>query len=239
MARIFISLWAALALMTGSAVAQDRGVYDIYLGAVPVGIFAFSGVEARGQYSLAGQLRTTGLVGALTQVRYEAKAQGRISGGRFRPIAYDEVARIGERETTLSITYRGGVPDAPVFDPPRISDRPTVNPAEQGDTLDVLTGFYALLRDLPEDEVCRFRSLFYDGARRTSIALRPLRRSETEAVCAAEYRRLGGFTEAELRVRETFDFQLFYEVTAEGDWRVQQADVETVYGVVRLERRAP
>lgn len=237
MTRVFIWLWATLAVIAGSAAAQDRGVYDIFLGAVPVGLFAFSGVEARGQYSLAGQLRTTGLVGALTQVRYDAKARGQIVGGRFRPMAYDEVARIGARKTTLSITYRGGVPDAPVFDPPRVSNRPTVDPGDQGDTLDVLTGFYALLRDLPEDEVCRFRSLIYDGARRTSIALRPLRKSETEAVCAAEYRRLGGFTEAELRVRETFDFQLFYEVTAAGDWRVQQADVETVYGVVRLERR--
>ncbi|MEM9851057.1 MAG: DUF3108 domain-containing protein [Pseudomonadota bacterium] len=218
--------------------AQDRGVYDIFLGNVPVGIFAYSGVEGQGRYSLAGQLRTTGLVGALTNVRYDAKTQGRVRAGRFVPQSYEERAIIGDRDTNLSITYDNGVPNPPVFTPPRVSDRPVVDPSRQGDALDLLTALYALFRDTPGERLCRFRSFIYDGARRTSISLRPLRQSAEEAVCAAEYRRISGFTVGELRQRETFDFRLVYAPNSDGTWRVARADVESVYGVVSLERRA-
>ena len=226
-------LWAA-----SPAAAQDRGVYDVFLGSVPVGVFAYSGVEARGRYSLAGQLRTTGLIGALTNVRYEAKSRGRLVRGEFIPEAYEERATVGARNTDLTIAYRNGVPEDPVFNPPRDTDRPTVDASAQGDTLDLLTGLYAMFRDTPSAQLCTFRSFIYDGARRTSIALRPLRRSETEAVCAAEYRRIGGFTVAELRRRETFDFRLVYVPNGDGTWQVSRADVESVYGVVSLTRRS-
>ncbi len=230
--------WLTVGLVASTAVqAQDRGVFDIYLGAVPVGVFAFSGVEARGQYSLAGQLRTTGLVGSLTRVRYDARARGRRLGERYVPMSYDELAVIGERQTHLSITYQDGVPARPVFSPDRVPDRPDVDPAAQGDAVDLLTGLYALFRDLPEQELCQFRSFIFDGARRTSIVLRPLRQNESEAYCAAEYRRLEGFTERELARRAAFDFQLVYEPLSDDRWRVIRADVETVYGVVTLQRR--
>lgn len=227
------ALWAAA--LPGAA--QDRGVYDIFLGNVPVGIFAYSGVEGQGRYSLAGQLRTTGLVGALTSVRYDAKTQGRIRGGRFIPGSYEERATIGDRDTVLSITYENGVPNPPVFTPPRQSDRPMVDAAQQGDALDLLTALYALFRDTPSDALCRFSSFIFDGARRTGLSLRPLRQSADEAVCAAEYRRISGFTVAELRRRESFDFRLVYTPNGDGTWVVARADVESVYGVVSLERR--
>ncbi|MEL7105171.1 MAG: DUF3108 domain-containing protein [Pseudomonadota bacterium] len=229
-----MALWAAASPLA----AQDRGVYDIFLGNVPVGIFAYSGVEGQGRYSLAGQLRTTGLIGALTSVRYTAKTQGRIRSGRFVPQSYEELANIGDRNTALSITYDNGVPNPPVFTPPRVSDRPSVDPSQQGDALDLLTALYALFRDTPGDRLCRFGSFIYDGARRTSISLRPLRQSAEEVVCAAEYRRISGFTVAELRRRETFDFRLVYAPNGDGTWSVARADVESVYGVVSLERRA-
>ncbi|MEL7027189.1 MAG: DUF3108 domain-containing protein, partial [Pseudomonadota bacterium] len=162
--------------------AQDRGVYDILLGAVPVGVFAFSGVEAQGRYSLAGQIRTSGLVGALTNVRYDAKAQGRRIGDRFVPTLYEEQATVGDRKTDLSITYQSGVPNPPVFVPPRQTDRPDVDPADQAGTLDLLTALFVLFRDTPADMLCSFSAPIYDGARRTSIALRFLRQSGDEII---------------------------------------------------------
>ena len=226
-----------LAISSAPSRADDRGVYDVFLGSVPVGVFAYSGVEARGRYSLAGQLRTTGLIGAVTNVRYDAKTVGRISGGNFVPSVYEEQATIGNRKTDLKITYRNGVPSPPVFSPPRDDDRPSVNPAEQGDALDLLTALYILFRETPLTELCSFRTFIFDGVRRTSLSLRTIRRSPTEVVCRAEYRRIAGFSVAELRRRETFDFQLIYTPVGNGFWQVERADLESVYGVVSLNKR--
>lgn len=221
---------------TGAA-AQDRGVYDIRLGNVPVGVFAYSGVEAQGRYSLAGQLRTTGLIGSFTNIRYDAKTVGRVLRGAFQPELYEEKASIGNRESELTIRYTDGVPGPPEFTPPRVSSRPLVDPAEQGDALDLLTALYALFRATPQNQICTFQTFIFDGARRTRISLRLLRLSDTEAVCAGAYRRIEGFSEGELARREVFDFRLVYAPVGDGNWRVAQADVESVYGVVSLERR--
>ncbi len=217
--------------------ADDRGVYDVLLGSVPVGVFAFSGVEARGRYSLAGQLRTTGLIGAVTNVRYDAKTVGRVQGRRFVPSVYEEQATIGNRKTDLTITYRNGVPLPPRFSPPRENGRSGVEPAEQGDALDLLSALYILFRETPSSELCSFRTFIFDGVRRTGLTLQALRRSPTEVVCRAEYRRIEGFSVAELRRRETFDFQLVYTPVGGGLWQVDRADLESVYGVVSLKKR--
>lgn len=239
-ARCALSL-GMLVLLCTQALAQDRpqdrGVFDIYLGNVPVGLFAYSGVEAGGQYSLAGQLRTTGLVGALTNVRYVAKSKGRVVAGRFVPSLYEEDATIGTRNTTLTIRYNNGVPNTPVFDPPESPDVLRVDPSAQGDAVDVLTGLFGVFRNVAEGQACRFSSFVYDGTRRTSMSLRLLRQSADEAVCAGQYRRIGGFTQDDLERRAVFDFRLVYAPREAGGWQVSRADVETIYGVVRLERR--
>lgn len=239
--RAAAALVLAAALAAGPAAAQgrDRGVFDIYLGSFKVGLFAFSGVEARGRYSAAGQLRSTGLIGALADVRYDAKAQGRVQQARHVPEVYEERANIGSRSSDLVISYKNGVPEETRFDPPRQSERPALDPRTQGGAVDLMTLFYTLLRDVPEDEVCRYDSFVFDGVRRTRVVLRPETRADTRISCAAEYRRVAGFSTAEMLDRPVFPFRLEYEATGEGTWRAVGALVETVYGTVRLDRRPP
>lgn len=232
-----VALAAAVLFHPVSAAAQDRGVFDIYLGALKVGVFAFSGVEGRGRYSTAGQLRSTGLIGALADVRYDAKSRGRVSAGRYVPEAYEERANIGARATDLVIAYKNGVPDAPRFNPPRESRRPALNPAAQGDTIDLMTMLYTLLKDVQPADVCRYDALAYDGVRRTRVTMRVETRQPDVVTCAAEYRRIAGFTPAELRDRPVFPFRLVYTALESGAYRATAVDLETVYGVVRLERR--
>ncbi|MDJ1008430.1 MAG: DUF3108 domain-containing protein [Paracoccaceae bacterium] len=227
----------AMTLGGGASEAQDRGVFDIYLGALKVGVFAFSGIEDRGRYSTAGQLRSTGFIGALADVRYDAKSRGSVRNGEYIPEVYEESANIGARSTDLVISYKNGVPEPPRFDPPRQSNRPPLNPAAQGDTIDLMTMLYTLLKDVPAAEVCRYDALAYDGVRRTQVTMRVETRSADIVTCAAEYRRIAGFSAAELRDRPVFPFRLVYAAREDGDFRAVAVDLETVYGVVRLERR--
>lgn len=231
-------LLAALA-MAGSAVAQgrERGVFDIYLADIRVGLFAFSGVETRGRYSTAGQLRSTGLIGALADVRYDAKSQGRIVGDRFVPESYVENGNIGSRSTDLVISYKNGVPEPPIFDPPRPDGRPRLDPGSQGDAIDLMTMLYTLLKDVPDREVCDYDAFVYDGVRRTQVSMRLETRAPDRVTCAAEYRRVAGFSSAEMADRPVFPFRLIYDAMPGGGFRATALDLETVYGVVRLERR--
>ena len=225
------------ASLAGPAAAQDRGVFDIYLGSIPVGIFAFSGVESRGRYSTAGQLRSTGLLGALADVRYDAKSRGLLRGARYVPEFYEERANIGTRSTDLVISYKNGVPEPPEFNPPRDGDTPALDPARQGDTIDLMTMLYALLKDLPEAEVCRFDTPVFDGVRRTRLTMGVEARAPGEIICAAEYRRIAGFKAWELRDRPVSPFRLIYTETSDGVFRATSGVLDTVYGIVRLERR--
>jgi len=233
-------LVALLALLAGGpsvAQSQDRGVFDIYLGPFKVGLFAFSGVEERGRYSTAGQLRSIGLIGAIADVRYDAKSRGRVLDGGYVPESYEERANIGSRSTDLVMSYKNGVPGPPLFNPPRDSDRPALDPRAQGDAIDLMTMFYALLRDQPEAEVCGQESHVFDGVRRTRVRLQVESRAPGQITCAAQYRRIAGFSAWELRERPVFPFRLVYVGNDDGTYSAEEGVLETVYGIIRLERR--
>lgn len=234
--RLVAGLAVALTF-AGSVTAQDRGVFDIYLGSIKVGIFAFSGVESRGRYSTAGQLRSTGLLGTLADVRYDAKSRGVLRGTTYVPEYYEERANIGTRSTDLVISYKNGVPGQPDFNPPRDSKRPAIDPASQGDAIDLMTMLYALLKDLPESEVCRFDTPVFDGVRRTRLTMGVESRDPGVITCAAEYRRIAGFAAWELRDRPVSPFRLVYTEAPGGMFRATSGALDTVYGIVRLERR--
>ncbi|MEM9707439.1 MAG: DUF3108 domain-containing protein [Pseudomonadota bacterium] len=237
--RQSLGLVIGLALWASSAEADpNRGVFDIYLGNLKVGVFAFSGVEAQGRYSTAGLLRSTGVVGFFANVRYDAKSQGRVRGARYVPSSYEERAEIGAQSSELSIIYDNGVPRAPVFNPPRPGEN-DVDLGRQGDALDLMTALYTLLRGVPEPEVCGYDAFVFDGVRRTRLSLAPREADGRRVICDAEYRRVEGFTAEELSERPTFGFDLVFAPIADGLWAVDEANVDTVYGPIRLERRPP
>jgi len=229
---LFLAVFPAAA-----ASAQDRGVFDIALGALDVGVFAYSGVESGGRYSTAGQLRSTGVVGALADVRYEAKSQGSITPRGYVPEVYEERANIGVRSTDLTITYDDGVPRPPEFNPPREPSARGIDPATQGDALDLMTVLYLLLKTQPERDVCALDTPVFDGVRRTRLIMAVETRAAGEIVCAAEYRRIAGFAAWELRERPASLFRLVYSEVSPGVFRATSGAIDTNYGVVRLERR--
>lgn len=63
---------------------KDAIVFDVELKGIRAGRLAINGVSDGARYSANGVLETTGLVGAIRKIRYEAAVYG-AEGSRFTP----------------------------------------------------------------------------------------------------------------------------------------------------------
>jgi hypothetical protein len=172
----FPSLLAALICLALPAPAQtvrDTMTFDVYLGGFRAGVMGVSGVTDGDQYRAAAKIQTTGIVALVRDAGYDARSSGRIEKGRFVPAIYEETANTGERANSATMEYANGVPQVKVYDPPQKPRSRDVDPATQGGTLDPMTTIYALLRDLPPDEVCTLNVFMFDGRRRSEPATAP------------------------------------------------------------------
>jgi hypothetical protein len=246
MARLITSARAGLAAlvlfaMALPAAATDRrehsATFGVYIAGIKAGILAFSGVEEAGRYAAAGKIESTGLIGALVRVRYDAKSHGRISGGGFVPQRYEEVAQTPTRESEAVMAYRAGVPQVKEYNPPRKSTKGGIEPATQAGTVDPMTLIYAALRDVPRDEVCALDVKMFDGARRSQVVLSGAAPQQDGTIaCQGEYRRLAGFTAKELAERPRYPFTLTYVPASDGLYRVQRMVTQSDAGRATLVR---
>lgn len=233
-----VALAAGLSAATAAAGQRDDAVFDLTLRGIRVGTLSFSGAIENGRYSVAGVLKSGGLVALLKKVRYDARARGVYRAGRFTPTRYEEDADTGRRQSQSVMDYRAGVPQVKVYNPPKPPREGDIDPATQGGTVDPLTALYAALRDMPADRVCRLKLTLFDGRRRSRITLGEPRPGNPGGVtCAGEYRRLAGFSQEDMDEKSRFPFVLSYEPSGSGLLRVREIAMDTLYGKGRLTRR--
>lgn len=241
--RILCIALLSLGLQPGAARAEtsDTGVFDLTIAGFRVGVLAFNAVQSGDRYAVAGLLKSVGLVSWIRDIRYDAKAAGTIhetSGGPvYVPARYQETANTGERWSQSVMRYHDGVPQLRTYKPPRPANKPKVNPATQGGTIDPLTALYATLRDVPRDRACKLHVFMFDGARRSSLTLQPAQVKGDTITCAGEYRRLKGFSKKEMAEKSRFPFRLTYRPAGHGMVRVTEVWMDSLYGQARLKRR--
>lgn len=236
MLRVLIT---ALLLAAPPAAAQtaEGGTYDVRLGGFRVGVLAFSALEDRGRYSAAAQLESSGLAAFVREVGYEARSAGRINDGRYVPENYWESTNTGERISRAVMEYRNGVPQVKSYDPPEPARPTDVDPATQGGTLDPMTAIFALLRDVPRDQVCRVSLQIFDGRRKSALATAAPEVDGDRIRCNGEYRRIAGYSPRQMEERTRFGFRLTYAPAGGDKWRVVRVTLDTLYGRASLERR--
>lgn len=241
--RIFSAAAVALAAMTAmpfkataSEVREDRGNFAVFLGGVRIGVLGFSGLTDGQSYAAKGILRTTGLAALVRQVGYEATSRGVVRAGRFVPTSYDESANTGTRVSKSTMEYRGGVPQVKASSPER-APRPTdVDPRTQAGTVDPMTAFYLVLRDVPEAELCNLDLKMFDGTRRSQVVISAPVRNGTGVSCSGEYRRLQGFSAEEMAERTRFPFQIAYVPNGNGGYRLNEITTASTFGNARVVR---
>jgi Protein of unknown function (DUF3108) len=235
---------AMLALLTGSGLSgpafadqKDQMVFDVTLKGIRAGLLSISGAVEGGSYAASGTLKTTGIVGAIKKIRYDASSAGRTKGGSFTPARYSEKANTGKRQSESVMAYKGGVPQVKVYNPPRAAAPGDVNPADMGGTVDPLTALYAVLRDVPQDQACRLKVGMFDGKRSSQVVLSQPETADGNVTCAGEYRRLKGFSADDMAEKQRFAFRLTYAPAENGMLRVTEVSMDTLYGKGSLTRR--
>ncbi len=230
---------AVLACLSGPVFAdqKDQMVFDVTLKGIRAGLLSISGAIEGGSYAASGTLKTTGIVGAIRKIRYDASSGGRVKGGNFTPARYSEKANTGKRQSESVMDYKRGVPQVKVYNPPRAPAAGDVDPASMGGTVDPLTALYAALRDVPQDQACKLKVAMFDGKRSSQVALSKPQTKDGVVTCAGEYRRLKGFSAEDMAEKQRFAFRLTYAPAENGMLRVTEVSMDTLYGKGSLTRR--
>jgi hypothetical protein len=229
----------ALALSLASPVWADeqQASFDLQLKGIRAGSLSWSAVEDGKSYSVAGRLKTGGLVALIRKVRYDASANGGLSKGRFVPASYSENADTGRRQSQAVMAYKGGVPQVKSYNPPREPKDYDVDPATMGGTVDPLTGMYAVLKSVEPGQECQVSQPMFDGRRHTQVKTFERQESGDQVVCQGEYRRLAGYSAEDLAEKTRFPFTMIYAPDGNGKMMVTEVSMETVYGKAKLIRR--
>ena len=232
------SLLFAIVMIPSLASAETReaGSFSISIRGFPFGSIAYSAAERGSAYSVAARVEASGLIGALVRARYDAQAQGTIRSGRYIPQRYTESARRGRRETESVLSYRNGVPGPKQQTPPQNPRPSDIDPAKQGGTVDPATAIFTTLRDMPRETACQVDLAMYDGRYRAGVTLGNPEPKGDGLVCTGMYRRLAGYSDAEMAEGSAFPFTAEL-VPHEGKMRIQRIVMDTLYGTARVERR--
>lgn len=229
---LFLAATAAVADQTDSA------VFDLTLRGIRTGTLSVSGAIDGKSYQASGVLKTGGIVALLKKVRYDARASGTVMNGRFVPSRYEEDADTGKRQSQSVMSYKAGVPQVKVYNPPKAPRPGDIDPATQGGTVDPLTAAFAALRDVAPQEACNLKLVMFDGRRRSQVVLaNPKPAADGGLTCSGEYRRLEGFSAEEMAEKSRFPFTMTYAPLADGRMRVTEIAMDTIYGKGRLTRR--
>ncbi|WP_172982762.1 DUF3108 domain-containing protein [Roseovarius bejariae] len=228
-------LCLALVLFGVPLAAEERTaiLYDVHLIGAKIGEITIVGQQANGQYVARSQFKTTGIVSALKQMHGDVSVNGRVSADDHTPGHYSETINDGRRFTDVKVRFGGSEPRLLSGDPD--SSAPPADTSTLRNALDPLTALYLILRDQPQDGLCRFKRDIYDGHRHARLLLGSPRKGKQRVTCSGEYRRLEGYSKSEKKERN-IPFTVLYTQDAEA-MSATRIDIKTKYGKAILLRR--
>ena len=226
-------LAAALFIGGAAMAAEERQIYDVYVGGIKSGTLGLSAAVEGNSYTAEGKIQTSGLLGALFEFAFSGTSRGEIRGDdRLVPVAYRAAQDDGDDVRSTTISYAGGMPSRVEIDPPR--KRRKVPEKLLRDTVDPVAATFALLR--PEDGSCTKQVEIFDGAKRSRITVSERRRAGEFWACSGTYTRVAGFSKRQMEERTNFPFTLFYRETR-GGMEVARFETQSTMGTVSAVRR--
>jgi len=174
---ICIAMYAAIlaALIPTVSLAQSFDYrFDVRLGLAKIGEMQVAANNDGKSYSVAAALYTTGLVGAIYDVRYDQTAIGRIGvGGVLVPVRHTATSDEKGRISQLEILFSGDRVSSVKFDPAReVPDDLTT----YRKTIDPMSLMYFLLRPVRSAEVCSGEVNMFDGSSRKTVKFTDIKR---------------------------------------------------------------
>jgi hypothetical protein len=164
-----MALAAALGLLAAPALAADRitARLEVY-GLMGLHVLRLHTQleEAGDRYSIAVDYATTGVAGLVVDQSTRAEAQGRIVGASAQPDSFRSTTRRNGAERQNHVNYRpDGSLDAGSVPPPA---NPVSPDAVRG-TVDNLTAYFRLERQLAAKRTCNMTVPVFDGRHRYDL----------------------------------------------------------------------
>ncbi len=234
--RLCLALAGVLTLAP-AAVAAERH-FELRIAGLPAARVTLAADETDGAYAVAARMVSTGFARLLFPLDYEARAEGRRADGGWQPRAYAVEVRRGGEAYRTEMVYERGTPQVTLQQPPRDWGPQALDPATQADAVDPLTLIHAMLRDVQDaDALCRLDLAMFDSARRAHFSMQGPEAEGGEMVCHAQYRRVAGYSEADMARRQAFDLTFHYRPAADGGFRLAEVRARSLAGPARLIRR--
>ncbi len=234
-------LAAALALpfqaRADTLALPEQVLFNVTLGGLPVGVLRLGTAQAPGQYAATARLETTGLARMLRDVRFEASVQGLQRAGRLLPQRYAGDVHTGIRGSSTEMVWDGGVPRVLRSGPAGAPQPWHLDPSRQTDVLDPMTVLLSVLADVPPGQACQLDLPMFDGRRRAQVVVSQLRARGEGLECAGIFRRIAGYSDADMAEQREFPFRLTFAPAGNGKLRVVALEADGRFGTTRLRRQ--
>lgn len=222
------AIFAVLLPLAGLAETFDYR-FDVRLALLKIGEMQIAANNDGGSYSAGMLLYTTGLAGAIYDVRYEQSVIGRVApDGGLLPVRYnlenDEQGRIFHLEILFSGDRVSGV----IYDP---EDTVPENISDFQNVIDPMSLIYWLLRPGSAQQVCAGEIDLFDGKTRSSVKYTNVQR------------RGGGWVECDISYSGTSGKNgvalstLVFTPDTDGVMRIRRFDVHTSIGTLAVKAR--
>ncbi|MER2509452.1 MAG: DUF3108 domain-containing protein [Amaricoccus sp.] len=226
---------ALLAAAITAPAGAETAIFDFYIAGIKAGEARLDLSETKGAYQAKSRIDAAGLVGALVTLSYDGSSSGQLTrDGAPVPSLFQAHSVTPRTDRRTRIEWKDGVPSSVSVEPAR---KKAPDPAKQGGTLDPIAAAFAVLRDLPRDQLCDKTLMVFDGSRLSRLRLEPARDTGDTFTCDGKYARVEGEAHS-LSSQRDFPFQLVYAEQPNGVGRLERIETRTSFGTATLERRS-
>ncbi|MBL4928934.1 DUF3108 domain-containing protein [Fuscibacter oryzae] len=219
----------ALCLVAGGTARAETFDFDLTYGPLRVGRLTLQATQGKAGYEARLMIRSAGLAGVVRAVRFEAAAVGMADQG-LQPQSYAESADTGRRVSTARLRWQADGVQVVAY---RADPAEEVAPAVA--SAGVLDPASAILLVLSAVQ-CGQRLQVFDGQRLSSLVLEATQTGPEGVACTGRFIRVDGYRPQDMDERRQFALRLTYGSDGVG-MALAGAEVQTLYGKVRLKRR--
>jgi hypothetical protein len=231
--RILAGFGLIAALAAGAPAAAQTALFDVSIAGIRAGELSLSAERNGATYEAGGRARATGLLGAVSRLRFDGTARGRVArDGSLVPENYAARSRSPRSERDTVIHFDDGRPVRVSVQPPRANQ---VTPTSAS-AVDPVSAAYALLLDTRADSICNARMEIFDGSRRSQVLVGRAQPRDGALVCNGQYSRIEGDDHSVWQPDWTF--RLIYRHTGDGGVALERIETPTRFGTAVLTRRS-
>lgn len=228
----FYFIYAAIfaAILPTFALAENFDYrFDVRLGLVKIGEMQVAVNNNGSSYSVGTLLRTTGVLGAVYDLRYEQISSGRIGvGGVLVPVWHTSISDERDDVSKFEIRYSGDRVSHVTFDPVKSVPEKVTSYRK---TIDPGTLMYFLLRPVTSKRACTGEVELFDGQSLSHVQFVDVKRyNDGRVECNISYSGEGGKAGVALSA-------LVFEPDTNGLMRIRKFDANTSIGTLTIKAR--